>query len=375
MKLLWLLVLGLALSPGLVRAADPTSASTAPAANATNTAAADATWADIVKNSQPPVPPAEWNTKRPSPEEESAFKRKAGDAAGALADRIKKFYESYPDHPKAAEARQKEKSFRQYAIALHDDPKPVDNGGKAGDAANKPAAPVEEIDPAYKVAYFEAMARIKDARQNGPPAVVAELEKSGRALASKWPKRPEPWDMLLTAAQYAEPTRSLDIYKEVAANAPGAEMRAFGAAEVKVLDHLNKPITLAFKAIDDRPVDLAKLKGKVVLIDFWATWCPGCVAEMPAVLKTYRELHEKGFEIVGVSFDDDPDEMKRFITANDIPWAQFCDGLGSKSPINSDFGVHALPTMMIVDKKGIVRDMRGYENLDGKVRNLLKETD
>jgi thiol-disulfide isomerase/thioredoxin len=370
MKSLWSLILGLVLLPAFIRAADPN-----PDANA---AAADAAWADLAKNFQPPTPPAEWNTKRPTRDEENEFKRKAGDSAEALAERIKKFYETYPDHPKVTEARNKEKSFRQYAVALRDtkDSKPADNNAKPADASAKPADnPESEIDPAYKAKYFEAMGRIRDARQNGPPAVIAELEKSGRELARQWPKRPEPWDMLMTAAQFADSTRSLDIYKEIAANASDPEMRAAAAGEVTLLNRLNKPLALSYKSIEDKPVDLAKLKGKVVLVDFWAMWCAACIQELPNVLKIYEELHDQGFEIVGVSFDEDCEEMKRFVTRNKIPWPQFCDGAGWKNGVNKEFSIHALPSMFLVDKKGILRDMRARENLGDKVRALLKETE
>src|SRR3954468_7405939 len=147
MKTLWLLVLGSLLFAPINRAADP-----APKDNA----AADAAWADIVKNSKPPPPPAEWNTKRPTPEEMTAFKQKAGEAAEQLADRTKKFYETYPDHPKAAEARAKEKVFRQQAVALRatkeEKEKPTNTAKGAEEKADE-----DKMDPAFKAKYLEAM--------------------------------------------------------------------------------------------------------------------------------------------------------------------------------------------------------------------------
>src|SRR3954470_3324337 len=142
MKTLWLLVLGSLIFSPIARAAD---------AAPKDTPAGDAAWADIVKNSKPPVPPAEWNAKPPTAEEMTAFKHKAGDAAEQLADRTKKFYETYPDHPKAAEARAKEKVFRKQATALHgaNDKSPAASDQRPDDTEDK-------MDPAIKAKYLEA---------------------------------------------------------------------------------------------------------------------------------------------------------------------------------------------------------------------------
>jgi peroxiredoxin len=179
--------------------------------------------------------------------------------------------------------------------------------------------------------------------------------------------------MLMMVAQNSEATKSLALYKEIAANAPDARMKEAAATELKSRDRLNKPVALAYKGVDDREIDIAKLKGKVVLIDFWATWCGPCVAELPNVKKAYEELHEQGFEILGVSFDNDCDVLKKFIAKNKMTWPQFCDGGGWNNAINKEFGIHSIPSMYLVDKKGLLRDMNARDNLADKVRALLKE--
>src|SRR5882762_4870715 len=70
-----------------------------------------------------------------------------------------------------------------------------------------------------------------------------------------------------------------------------------------------KPLDLAVTAVDGSKIDLSKLRGKVVLIDFWATWCPPCREEVPNVVAAYQKYHGQGFEIVGVSLDQDKDAM------------------------------------------------------------------
>ena len=134
----------------------------------------------------------------------------------------------------------------------------------------------------------------------------------------------------------------------------------------------SKPLELKFTAVDGREVDLAKMRGKVVLIDFWATWCGPCVAELPNVLKAYTELHPKGFEIVGISLDSDKTKLEKFLKDKGMEWPQFFDGKGWKNEISSGFDIHSIPAMWLVDKKGMVVDTAARGGLEEKVAKLLE---
>jgi thiol-disulfide isomerase/thioredoxin len=130
---------------------------------------------------------------------------------------------------------------------------------------------------------------------------------------------------------------------------------------------------LKFKALDGREVDLAAMKGKVVLLDFWATWCPPCVAEMPNVKASYEKLHPKGFEIVGISFDEDKGTLEEFVKTKEMAWPQFFDGKGWQNVFSQQYGIQIIPAMWLVDKKGNLVDLSARAGLAEKVEKLLAE--
>ena len=134
---------------------------------------------------------------------------------------------------------------------------------------------------------------------------------------------------------------------------------------------LGKAPDIKFTATDGTKVDLSKMKGKVVLIDFWATWCGPCVAEIPNVKKTYDKLHSKGFEIIGISLDSNEDKLTQFIKKKDMPWPQYFDGKGWKNEISKKHGIRSIPAMWLIDKEGNLVDKKARSDLEEKVERLL----
>lgn len=97
------------------------------------------------------------------------------------------------------------------------------------------------------------------------------------------------------------------------------------------------------------------------------------MGEVPNVKAAYQKLHDKGFEIVGISFDEDKDALTKTLKEKEMTWPQYFDGSGWKNKYGEMYGIHGIPTMWLVDKKGNLRDMNARGALEEKVTKLLAE--
>ncbi len=135
---------------------------------------------------------------------------------------------------------------------------------------------------------------------------------------------------------------------------------------------VGETLKIAFTGANGETVDLARMKGKVVLVDFWATWCGPCIDKLPDVLATYQKHHENGFEIIGISLDPDRATMERFVRARGMDWVQYCDEKAWKGEIPQAHGITAIPASFLVGKDGkiVASNLSGGE-LEKRVAELL----
>ena len=154
--------------------------------------------------------------------------------------------------------------------------------------------------------------------------------------------------------------------------------KAHTANKAKKFESAGLVVGKPFPALELTTTDGGKLTttdlvGKVVLIDYWATWCGPCVREMPNVLKTYQQFHDQGFEVIGISLDEDLAQLATFVAEQQLPWKQACDGKGWQSDAAKRFGINSIPATFLIAKDGTLAavDVRG-DDLAAAVERALQ---
>ena len=225
---------------------------------------------------------------------------------------------------------------------------------------------------------------LTDGKAAGQQKVVADLGE----LAKKYPDEPAVAGAAImlagtTAPEAAEMREKITsvVTGTLKGNAASAATKQLAVinhkfevqAKLKALE--GKPLTLEGPTPAGTPLSTAAFKGKVVLVDFWASWCVTCREELPRLKKLYAQYHNQGLEIVGVSCDSSGEDLLKFLSQNrDMPWPQLFDAAAPGwHKLADQYTVNSIPTVFVIDRKGVVRSVEARSNYEKLVPELLKE--
>jgi thiol-disulfide isomerase/thioredoxin len=130
---------------------------------------------------------------------------------------------------------------------------------------------------------------------------------------------------------------------------------------------IGQPFEVEGVTLEGQPFDWGKYQGKVVLVDFWATWCGPCLEEIPNIKQNYDQYREQGFEVVGVNLDEEPESVQRFFSRQRLPWVTVVSSdpkkVGFENPLAVKCGLESIPFLVLVgrDGKAMALNPRGPE--------------
>jgi len=341
------------------------AAGLASAASAAETNSADRAWQALTNLTLSP-PPAEWTIKPPTEADIMRFDDRRAIEAGAIADKAQAFYTAFPKDPKTPVSRILEIQALQASVHLGATNRVKDLIAREEMIVRDTNAPA---DFRYQMR-MDLIGREFKEKVDAGADPRAEMEKAGRTLVKEFPTGPAGYQILVDLLETVDLAKMQEIANVITNSGGPPAVTDLGKGVLRRLALVGKPFPIEFKTIDGKQVDRTTLSNKVVLVDFWAVWCPVCVQETPEIKKLYDRYHEHGFEVVGINFDDQTNVAQQFVKDQGLPWPQYYGG-NLDNRYGHEYGISVFPQSWLIDRKGIVQDIHGRLDREAKIEKLM----
>jgi thiol-disulfide isomerase/thioredoxin len=212
---------------------------------------------------------------------------------------------------------------------------------------------------AYRRMLAEYSVNVQQAKTTAAQAKIQDdWIKDLQSFVETYPKADDTPDAMIQLATGLEFSGKVSDarkwFRQLATDFPQTTSGKKAAGAITRLDVKGNPLPLSFAGLEGGKVDIRSYRDKAVLVVFWATWCKPCNEDLPKLRALYQQYRAQGFEIIGVNLDNSSNGVKAYLQQNGMTWAQIHEPGGLESPPSLAFGVISLPTMFLVDKKGIV---------------------
>ncbi len=225
-------------------------------------------------------------------------------------------------------------------------------------------------------AYFHGRALLQQAGDDKPKKelleqAVASFQRSTEAVSSRKASYFLAGRSLAYLGRDAEASAKFQAYVAHAREGDAMLLRARHFAENPELARHRQAPPIAVTTLTGKRFNLDEMSGRVVLIDFWATWCGPCNQELPHMKKLAQKYANEPFEIVSISWDDSEERWKQFVQAHEMTWSQYRD---TDHALSDAFGVNSIPHYFTIDSDGVLtaENVGSGSMADGRIDKLIK---